>query len=99
MKHDGGVYDVAVSPDGKRALSAGFGDKTVVLWDLTTGKELHRFTEHTTADVLGVAISPDGKRGLSCDANQTAEIVAAGEMNHNTLIRRLWAIERLSRSA
>ncbi len=70
MKHDGGVYDVAVSPDGTRALSAGFNDKTVRLWDLTTGKELHRFTDHK-AGVLCVAVSPDGKRGLSCDANQT----------------------------
>ena len=31
MTHGGIVYDVAVSPDGKRALSAGFDDNTVRL--------------------------------------------------------------------
>lgn len=73
MKHEGGVRDVAVSPDGKRALSAGWGDKMVCLWDLTTGRELHRFEGHQTR-VLGVAISPDGRQGLSSDANHTIRL-------------------------
>lgn len=68
MKHGGIVNDVAVSPDGTRALSAGFDDRSVRLWDLETGKELFRFEGHQTR-VLGVAFSPDGKRAVSCDAN------------------------------
>ncbi len=87
MKHDGAVNDVAVSPDGKRALSAGYDDKTVRLWDLTTGREIHRFTAHTTR-VLGVAFSPDGKRGLSCDAGMTVRLWQLAEMNRNGIIGR-----------
>jgi WD40 repeat protein len=73
LEHGGGVYDLAVSPDGKRALSAGWEDRTVRLWDLEAGKELHRFEGHQ-ARVLGVAFSPDGKRAASSDANCTVRV-------------------------
>jgi WD40 repeat protein len=67
MRHPGGVYDVAVTRDGKRALSAGYGDNTVRLWDLETGKELHAFAGHV-CHVLGVGFSADGRRAVSSDA-------------------------------
>jgi WD40 repeat protein len=67
MTHTGGVNGAAVSPDGKRALTAGFGDRKVRLWDLTTGKEVKFFEGHEGA-VLGVAFSADGKRALSSDS-------------------------------
>ena len=73
MEHPGGVHDAAVSPDGRRALSAGFGDRTVRLWDLATGRQVHAFDGHTTR-VLGVAFSPDGKQALSSDANCTVRL-------------------------
>jgi WD40 repeat protein len=68
---------VAVSPDGRRALSAGSGDHTVRLWDLATGRELHQFTGHTNA-VLGVAFSADGRRALSSDASCTIRLWRVG---------------------
>ena len=37
--HSGPVYSVAYSPDGKHIVS-GSGDKTVKIWDSTTGKEV-----------------------------------------------------------
>jgi WD40 repeat protein len=73
MAHAGGAYDVAVSPDGRRALSAGFGDKTVRMWDLTNGHELNSLRGHT-GSVLGVAFSPDGKRALSSDGDDTVRL-------------------------
>ena len=37
--HSDSVYSVAYSPDGKHIVS-GSGDKTVKIWDSTTGKEV-----------------------------------------------------------
>ncbi|HEY7313951.1 MAG TPA: WD40 repeat domain-containing protein [Gemmataceae bacterium] len=73
LDHEGGVYDLAVSADGRRLLTAGFGDKTVRVWNLADGKELHRFTGHTTR-VLGVAFSRDGRQALSSDADCTVRL-------------------------
>lgn len=73
LDHEGGVYDLAVSTDGRRLLTAGFGDKTVRVWSLPDGKELHCFTGHTTR-VLGVAFSRDGRQALSSDADCTIRL-------------------------
>ena len=54
---------VALSPDGKRALSGG-GDQTMRLWNLETGEEMRTFMGHTKT-VWDVAFSPDGKTALS----------------------------------
>jgi WD40 repeat protein len=56
---------VALSPDGKQALSGGL-DKTLRLWDVETGKELRQFEGHS-GNVHGVAFSPDGRFALSGD--------------------------------
>ncbi len=64
------VHAVALSPDGKRALSGNYFDNTAVVWDVETGKELQAFKGHTHG-VLSVAFSPDGKRALSGSADGT----------------------------
>jgi WD40 repeat protein len=56
------VYGVAISPDGRRALSCG-PDRTIRLWDVETGQELRRMLCPTA--VAAVAFSPDGRRALS----------------------------------
>jgi WD40 repeat protein/tetratricopeptide (TPR) repeat protein len=61
--HTGTVWQVVLSADGSRLLSAGH-DQTVRLWDVTTGKELRCFRGHTGA-ICGAALSPDGRRVLS----------------------------------
>jgi WD40 repeat protein len=61
--HTSRVYTVALSPDGKMALS-GSRDKTCILWDLSTGKASRILTGHS-AEVLSVAISADSKFALS----------------------------------
>src|SRR4051812_14266918 len=57
-RHASSLNWVAVSADGHRLVTAG-EDKAVRLWDVTSGRELHRFNGHTEA-VLCVAFSPDG---------------------------------------
>jgi M6 family metalloprotease-like protein len=54
---------VAVSPDGRFALSGG-SDGTVRLWELATGKELKQLKEHT-GQAYTVAFRPDGRLALS----------------------------------
>lgn len=48
---------IAISADGKRAVSSGI-DKAIKVWDLETGKVIHEHKAPATVTV--VAISPDG---------------------------------------
>src|SRR5205823_5426719 len=69
------AHSVAVTPDGKKALSTGWsGEGTVRLWDLETGKELKRFGPYGTS-VGGVAVSSDGKRLLFGCYPRTARLL------------------------
>ena len=61
--HPEPVFDVAVSPDGRRAVSGSF-DNTLMVWDLESGEMLRRFRDPQTGPVFDSAMSPDGKTGL-----------------------------------
>ncbi len=67
--HTGGIFDIALSPDGRTALSASL-DKTVMVWDIQTGQMIHRLEGHTE-EVKAVAISPDGHTALSGSHDKT----------------------------
>ncbi len=70
--HGGQVFGVAVSPDGKLALS-GCADSVVRLWEVATGKELRRFEGHK-GWAVGGAFLPDGKHALSCGNDKTVRL-------------------------
>jgi WD40 repeat protein len=62
------LRSVAISPDGKQALSCGDG---IRLWDVESGTELRRF-DPGPVSVFSVAFSPDGKRAVSGCHERTA---------------------------
>ena len=70
--HTNIVYSVSFSPDGKRIVS-GSSDRTIRIWDATTGKELEILEGHT-GGVSSVSFSPDGKLIVSNSYDRTIRI-------------------------
>jgi WD40 repeat protein/S1-C subfamily serine protease/tRNA A-37 threonylcarbamoyl transferase component Bud32 len=70
--HRGIVWTVAVSPDGRRLLSAG-ADSQVILWDAQTGARVRGYRGHTAA-VRCAAFLPDGQRAVSCSSDRTIRL-------------------------
>ena len=70
--HNDWVNAVAITPDGKKAVS-GSGDDTLKVWDLDTGKEISTLTGHNSW-VNAVAITPDGKKAVSGSHDSTLKV-------------------------
>ena len=70
--HARAVSSVAVSADGRLALSASV-DGTVKVWDLTSGQERRTLAGHTDL-VSSVAVSADGRLALSASVNGTVKV-------------------------
>src|SRR4028118_1574771 len=70
--HSNSVNAVAVTADGKRAISGSF-DKTIKVWGLTTGKELFTLKGHSDS-VNAVAVTGDGKRAISGSSDNTIKV-------------------------
>ncbi|HEU5116636.1 MAG TPA: WD40 repeat domain-containing protein, partial [Isosphaeraceae bacterium] len=80
----GGVWAVALSPDGSRMASGG-ADRIIRLWDVNSGRELRRFEGHTDS-VKGLDFSPDGQRLLSGSQDKTVRL---WDVNSGRELRRL----------
>jgi WD40 repeat protein/Flp pilus assembly protein TadD len=70
--HTKPAWDVVFHPDGRRLASSSW-DGTIRLWDLETGRELHRFTGHV-GRVYGLAFRPGGKQLASAGYDRTVRI-------------------------
>jgi WD40 repeat protein len=80
--HQDTPRSIALSPDGRRALS-GSSDMTMRLWDVETGQELRRFEHRNT--VWRVVFAPNGRQGLSISSGDNAAL-----FDH---VLRLWDLE------
>jgi hypothetical protein len=81
--HSRGVSGVAITPDGRRAVSASH-DKTLQIWDLESGQSVRTLQGHTSP-VDCVAVTPDGCRAVS----------ASGDLIDDLPTLRLWDLERM----
>ncbi|MCG8421032.1 MAG: protein kinase [Proteobacteria bacterium] len=70
--HSHWVMAVAVTPDGKRAVSAS-SDNTLKVWELASGKTLNTLDGHTNW-VMAVAVTPNGKRAISASSDKTLRL-------------------------
>jgi WD40 repeat protein len=71
--HSESVSSVVFSPDGQRIASAS-KDRTICVWDATTGQIVAGpFTGHTNC-VTSVAFSPDGQRIASASDDHTIRV-------------------------
>ena len=66
------MTSVAISPDGRCALSGSF-DHTLKLWDLATGSVLKTFSGPNDV-IFCVAISPDGRSAISGGVESTLSL-------------------------
>ena len=82
--HADAVYSVAFSPDGA-VVASGSADKTIKLWNVSTGVEIRTLTGHSDV-VYSVAFSPDGTAVASGSADDT---VGIWDARAGTLIRTL----------
>lgn len=70
--HNAAIKAVTYSKDGKY-LFTGSRDKTIKLWEISTGRELRSFFGHEST-INDLALSPDGKQLLSSGADKTAKL-------------------------
>jgi WD40 repeat protein len=82
--HIGPVNALALSPDGRLALSA---DMTglMLLWDVETLQEIQHFTAHEVT-INDVAFSPDGRTAVSVDSGG---LLVMWDIQTGQVIRRI----------
>jgi WD40 repeat protein len=70
--HARAIFSVALSPNGKTAISAS-GDNTLIRWGLISKRKIGTFQGHTNV-VTSVAFSPDGIKALSGSYDKTLKL-------------------------
>ncbi len=78
--HYESVKSVAFTPDGRYLLS-GSRDKSIKLWELSTGRELRSYPGHEST-INDLVLMPDGQHFISSSADKTAKMwnIASGEL-------------------
>ena len=70
--HTDKVTELAVTPDGRRAVSASL-DNSLKVWDLETGSEERTLSGHSE-EVYSVALTPDGRRVVSASSDKSLKV-------------------------
>jgi WD40 repeat protein len=88
--HTGGVWSIAISPDGQ-IWASGSGDRTVRLWNLQTGDCVQVLHDHTSW-VSSVLFSSDGQFLVSGSDDRTIKLwdVKIGRCMRTLAVDRLY---------
>jgi WD40 repeat protein len=82
--HTDTISSIALSPDGRMVVTGSY-DRTVIVWQLSTGRILHLLGGHT-GRVYGVDVSPDGKLVASGSGDKTVKL---WKLSNGSLLRTL----------
>lgn len=85
LGHEGKVWSVAVTPDGRLAVS-GSDDKTVRVWEVETGKCLFTF-EDETHRVRAVTVTANGRLVVSGAWDRTVRVWEVERGNCSSIFR------------
>lgn len=92
--HEGAVYALAASPDGKYVLTGG-RDRTVRLWDFPSRRLIRLWQGHSQA-VTAVAISPDSRWAASGSEDGMIRLVPLQQSDEHRAFSdakdSLWAV-------
>jgi len=70
---EGGGSAVAITPDGRHAVSAAY-DRTLRVWNLESRGQLRGLQTHRLGMVTAVAIASDGRRAISASEDGTLRV-------------------------
>ena len=93
LKHDGGTFSIAFSPDGMHIASGGSdADNTIKLWDAESGAKIMELKGHSYG-IEKLIFSPDGKRLISDSRDDTVKL---WDVSTGTEVLNLQAIDLLA---
>ena len=80
-RHTCDVYDLTWSADSRMVASGGI-DSTLTIWDVSTGRAIENFRDHTHY-IQGVAFDPYMQYVLSQSSDRTCHVYAKEEIVHH----------------
>lgn len=87
--HSSIVHCAILSPDGRRLVS-GSRDRTIRVWDVETGRELHKLEDHRGA-VTCLAFSRNGRWLVSGSEDRTIRVWDMNTMSRRRILRNFTA--------